>query len=1463
MTHKLLSIATGSLVCFLSITSLVGDEPSQTFNYRGPDTSGVYADTGLLPQWPDEGPPLLWQADVEIGACPPTVAGEKVYVVGGGNATLRVFSLDGKLLNEVPIASASWKRFGFPRSAPIVADGIATVPLPNADIYGVDLSKMEKRWKINTWQSFGSGQGSMGWGLPESPVLHESKMIFNAVSRDDQTPPLLAVDLQNADRVVWSMDAGTGKAYSMPDVSAALFNHGGRDLLVSPTYCYLVCLDADTGKVLWEIPGPGSKNLTPVYRDGWLLAPVCREVYRDEEAATPLWPGVPVDPSALPGKLPEAKASPTDDEPDDGVPPTLRERMKQSRWGGEELALFRLSDDGRTARAHWVRSDSPGRFSHAVVLDGRIYCFGDPDAPVEPAIDGGIPPLTSRPRRSRRGQELLCLDMKTGKPIASAPAGTPGHVVAADGMVYAVDLLHIADPRDPKARPRLCPRIRLIRPTREGFEVAGELRPFGYHDVPMLRDGEWEASVPPVIAHGRMFWRYGKLLVYDLRGKTFQPAPPPAQPNEAPTVARAAFPVKEPGQVRAEHVPALLELLGSRLEADRKLAAKLLVAPGARKDDELATKLAQRMTTGGPDAWPAQVAAAEALLALGKEARPAVPTLHKMLPQVLRQRDGTLGRLIVLTLRDIDEESLAAVAEPVGKLLSERDPHVQYLAAAMLKRMGPRGTGAATALAGAADAENLHVMYEVGAALAAVGGNAKPTAPALCRQLVSSVKRGDVRRCDLLVAALRAIDETALEPAIPDLAGLLGHEDESVRLLAARTLDRAGPAAANAAGQLVGAMRGQDEELRALASKALSAMESRAAATALAKVVAEGKGQARLTAAEVLAEMGPAAAPATAALSKAAGDADVEVAKAAIAALSAIGPDAQEAAPVLAKALNHEDVDVARRAAAALGRIGPAAKPQAEALTAALRHRDTTVRDHAAASLAQIGRSPVPVLVELVRGEDGRLRQWAAGALASFGDGADQSVPALAEALGSSDVRLAQTAAQSLGKLGPKAAPAVPALLKAIDAEDERLASYAMYALGAIGEAARSALPRLLEVAASEDGRRAGPAIRAIGGMGAAASSAIKPLVELAASTDRRRADAISRTLQEIKTENVPPKADDVKATCREGQKVVIELPITDPDDVAALLEVRPASRPAHGSVDRKATGSLTYVSHPGFVGEDRFTWKVRDRSRAESREATAIVTVTADTTAPRIARVAAQIGRDDTVVVTFDEPVNRKSAETIAHYTIDHGVRIIKARLKEDERTVVLTTSPLAAKTDYSLSVAGVADQAKAANACRDSAPFVHKVLWPGLAYRYYASQPRDKELAAFDGLTAKQTGVTATVGVPLEKHADSFALRLDGYLEVPRGGGAGDFRRYVFHTVSTGPSRLYINGRLLLDNRGGGGNGREEVRETTLAPGLHAITITYRQGKGTPVFNAGWSGPGITKQAFTPGVLKHAADE
>ena len=67
-----------AVLLLMSSTTRAADWPQ----WRGPHRDGVSQETGLLQEWPAEGPQLLWQAiDIGEGYSTPAVIGDRIYLI--------------------------------------------------------------------------------------------------------------------------------------------------------------------------------------------------------------------------------------------------------------------------------------------------------------------------------------------------------------------------------------------------------------------------------------------------------------------------------------------------------------------------------------------------------------------------------------------------------------------------------------------------------------------------------------------------------------------------------------------------------------------------------------------------------------------------------------------------------------------------------------------------------------------------------------------------------------------------------------------------------------------------------------------------------------------------------------------------------------------------------------------------------------------------------------------------------------------------------------------------------------------------------------------------------------------------------------------------------------------------------------------------------------------------------------
>jgi len=120
---KPLSIFLILFVCFSSIVN--SQEATQ---WRGANSSGKYTVTKLLPQWPADGPKVIWSFEkLGQGYSSPAFANNKIYINGmvSGQAVLFVLDMNGKELQQIKYGKEFDASYPGTRSTPTIVGDLA------------------------------------------------------------------------------------------------------------------------------------------------------------------------------------------------------------------------------------------------------------------------------------------------------------------------------------------------------------------------------------------------------------------------------------------------------------------------------------------------------------------------------------------------------------------------------------------------------------------------------------------------------------------------------------------------------------------------------------------------------------------------------------------------------------------------------------------------------------------------------------------------------------------------------------------------------------------------------------------------------------------------------------------------------------------------------------------------------------------------------------------------------------------------------------------------------------------------------------------------------------------------------------------------------------------------------------------------------------------------------------------
>jgi outer membrane protein assembly factor BamB len=255
-------------VFVVGTVSLTGQSASTDWpQWRGPDRNGLSKETGLLPQWPRSGPPVVWSAAM-LGAGYGSIAvqRDRVYVQGMRNRQSVVSTLnraDGKLMWVRILGPAGENDRGpGPRSTPTI-DGDRVYALSETgDLACLRAADGTVIWQRNILKEF-KGENPY-WLLSESPLIDGDHVIVTPGGRG---AGVVALDKMSGKTIWVSKELSDGAGYASPIVADV----GGVRTIMNFTADAAVGVRAVDGKLMWRNSSPsnGTANIaTPVYSDG-------------------------------------------------------------------------------------------------------------------------------------------------------------------------------------------------------------------------------------------------------------------------------------------------------------------------------------------------------------------------------------------------------------------------------------------------------------------------------------------------------------------------------------------------------------------------------------------------------------------------------------------------------------------------------------------------------------------------------------------------------------------------------------------------------------------------------------------------------------------------------------------------------------------------------------------------------------------------------------------------------------------------------------------------------------------------------------------------------------------------------------------------------------------------------------------------------------------------------------------
>jgi len=238
--------------------------------FHGPRGDNISDATGLLKEWPEDGPPLAWTATgIGFGYSGVTIAEGLIYTSGNIEGENVITALD--LGGEVEWQAANGPGFvddsKYPgtRSTPTIDGALVFDESPVGRVGCFRAKTGEEVWSRNILDEFGAK--NITWALAESLLVDGDRLIACPGGPDTA---VVALDKRTG-QMVWQSPSAEGDmaGYSTP----TLAEYGGLRMIFVMTGRAIIGVNAADGDLLFRFPHETRYDINvekPIFRDGML-----------------------------------------------------------------------------------------------------------------------------------------------------------------------------------------------------------------------------------------------------------------------------------------------------------------------------------------------------------------------------------------------------------------------------------------------------------------------------------------------------------------------------------------------------------------------------------------------------------------------------------------------------------------------------------------------------------------------------------------------------------------------------------------------------------------------------------------------------------------------------------------------------------------------------------------------------------------------------------------------------------------------------------------------------------------------------------------------------------------------------------------------------------------------------------------------------------------------------------------
>jgi len=216
---------------------------AQIYQFRGPERDGKFPETGLLKEWPEEGPEMLLKYE-GIGDGWSSVISNGKYIYASGKRDsmdyLTCIDFNGSLKWQIAYGHSWDESFPNTRSTPTVEGDRVYIISGVGELVCLDAESGKIKWKINVDKVYQADWHV--WGVAESPLIVDDKVICSPAGA---LTNFVAFDKYTGEEIWKTAGNGSQRSY----VSPVLHEFNGRKYILGASASDFFIVDAENGDI--------------------------------------------------------------------------------------------------------------------------------------------------------------------------------------------------------------------------------------------------------------------------------------------------------------------------------------------------------------------------------------------------------------------------------------------------------------------------------------------------------------------------------------------------------------------------------------------------------------------------------------------------------------------------------------------------------------------------------------------------------------------------------------------------------------------------------------------------------------------------------------------------------------------------------------------------------------------------------------------------------------------------------------------------------------------------------------------------------------------------------------------------------------------------------------------------------------------------------------------------------------